>query len=186
LSDHLSSNCQKDFVAEISKLTARGDFILNRRNWLKRKSFDASAAIVMPSGTGVNIHFLGGHTNELRMIAQAGFKLVRTDCTWSDIERQKGECDWSAQDELTSHLLESGLRPIYVLDYSNPLYERNIDGYALALAKPQKCLEPVINFWGEKDVQSECIPAIRWGCRRSESLIRVTSATRSGSFAFPI
>jgi hypothetical protein len=34
-------------------------------------------------------------------------------------------------------------------------------------------LEPVINFLEEKDVQSKYIPALRLGCRRSESLIRV-------------
>jgi len=39
------------------------------------------------------------------------------------IERKKGAYDWSAYEELTANLEKRGLRALYILDYSNPLYE---------------------------------------------------------------
>jgi len=81
---------------------------------------------VIPAGVGVNIHFTRGHEADLDMIAAAGFKFVRMDFTWQGIERKKGEYDWSAYDELTANLEKRGLRALYILDYSNPLYEETI------------------------------------------------------------
>lgn len=78
---------------------------------------------VLPAGVGVNIHFITGHEQDLDMIAAAGFKIVRQDFFWTDIERKKGDYDWSEYDILTSNLEKHGLRPYYILDYSNPLYE---------------------------------------------------------------
>jgi hypothetical protein len=78
---------------------------------------------VLPQGVGVNIHFTRGHARDLDLIAVAGFKVVRMDFAWGGIERKKGEYDWSAYDELTAGLEKRGLRPMYILDYSNRLYE---------------------------------------------------------------
>ena len=78
---------------------------------------------VIPAGVGVNIHFVGGHQRDLDMIADAGFKWVRMDFAWESIEKTKGVYDWSAYDELTANLEKHGLGAIYILDYSNPLYE---------------------------------------------------------------
>lgn len=80
---------------------------------------------VIPNGVGVNIHFVRGHTNDLDMIAGAGFKFIRMDFSWSGTERKKGEYDWSGYDELTANLEKRGIRPLYILDYSNPLYEES-------------------------------------------------------------
>jgi hypothetical protein len=60
------------------------------------------------------------------MIAAAGFKFIRMDFGWGGIERKKGEYDWSAYDELTANLEKRGLRALYILDYSNPLYEETV------------------------------------------------------------
>lgn len=79
--------------------------------------------LVMPKGVGVNIHFNRGHEKDLDMIAAAGFKFVRMDLGWGGIERSKGDYDWSAYDELTANLEKRGLSAIYILDYSNDLYE---------------------------------------------------------------
>ncbi len=79
--------------------------------------------LVFPQGVGVNIHFTRGHEKDLDMIAAAGIKVVRMDMTWAGIERKQGEYDFSAYDELTANLLKRGLRPLYILDYSNRLYE---------------------------------------------------------------
>jgi len=81
---------------------------------------------VIPAGVGVNIHFNRGHEKDLDMIAAAGFRFIRMDLGWSSIERVKGEYDWSEYDELTANLDRRGLRAIYILDYSNPLYEQEV------------------------------------------------------------
>jgi hypothetical protein len=82
--------------------------------------------LVIPAGVGVNIHFTRGHEQDLEMIAAAGFKFIRMDFGWAGIERSKGEYNWSAYDELTGNLEKRGLRAIYILDYSNPLYEETV------------------------------------------------------------
>src|SRR5512141_1548149 len=80
-------------------------------------------APVIPAGVGVNIHFVTGHEKDLDLIVSAGFKFVRMDFGWGGTERKKGEYDWSGYEELQAHLEQRGLRPIYILDYSNGLYE---------------------------------------------------------------
>jgi hypothetical protein len=82
--------------------------------------------LVVPAGMGVNIHFNRGHERDLELIAAAGFKFIRMDLGWAGIERVKGQYDWSAYDELTANLEKRGLRAIYILDYSNPLYEETV------------------------------------------------------------
>jgi hypothetical protein len=81
---------------------------------------------VIPAGVGVNIHFVKGHERDLDMIAAAGFKFVRMDFTWAGIERKRGEYDWSGYEELTANLEKRGIRALYILDYSNPLYEEEV------------------------------------------------------------
>ena len=81
---------------------------------------------VLPAGVGVNIHFTKGRAEDLDLIAAAGFKFIRMDFGWAGVERKKGQYDWSAYDELTANLEKRGLRAIYILDYSNPLYEKAI------------------------------------------------------------
>lgn len=78
---------------------------------------------VLPEGVGINIHFTRGRERDLDLIAAAGFKFVRMDFGWAGIERTKGVYDWSAYEELTANLERRKLRPIYILDYSNRLYE---------------------------------------------------------------
>lgn len=82
--------------------------------------------LVLPAGVGVNIHFNRGHEKDLDLIAAAGIKVVRMDLGWAGIERTKGQYDWSAYDELTANLEKRGLQPMYILDYSNPLYEEAV------------------------------------------------------------
>lgn len=81
---------------------------------------------VIPAGVGVNIHFTRGHERDLDLIATAGFRFVRMDFTWEAIERRQGSYDWSAYDELTANLEKRGLRALYILDYSNRLYEKTV------------------------------------------------------------
>jgi len=81
---------------------------------------------VIPAGVGVNIHFTRGHAADLDLIAAAGCKFVRMDFSWQGTERKAGDYDWSAYDELTANLDRRGLRALYILDYSNALYEEAI------------------------------------------------------------
>ncbi|MDB6068495.1 MAG: hypothetical protein JWR26_4703 [Pedosphaera sp.] len=81
---------------------------------------------IFPAGAGVNIHFTKGREKDLDLIAAAGFKWVRMDFIWESIEHKKGEYDWSAYDELTANLEKRKLRALYILDYSNPLYEARV------------------------------------------------------------
>jgi len=78
---------------------------------------------VLPAGVGVNIHFTTGHEKDLDLIAAGGFRFIRMDFGWGGIERKKGEYNWSAYEGLTDNLEKRGLRAIYILDYSNSLYE---------------------------------------------------------------
>lgn len=82
--------------------------------------------LVLPQGMGVNIHFTRGHERDLDLIAQAGFKWIRMDFGWAATERAKGSYDWHEYDELTANLEKRGLRAIYILDYSNSLYEETV------------------------------------------------------------
>lgn len=72
---------------------------------------------------GVNIHFTGAPSRDLDLIAGAGFGWVRMDFTWSRIERERGRYDFTPYDELVDGLSSRGLRALFILDYSNRLYE---------------------------------------------------------------
>src|SRR5512144_2221392 len=82
---------------------------------------------IIPAGVGVNIHFVTGQERDLDLIAAAGFKFIRMDFAWGGIERKKGEYDWSGYEELLGNLERRGMRAIFILDYSNPLYEEAIE-----------------------------------------------------------
>lgn len=78
----------------------------------------------VPDGFGVNIHFTG-QPRDLDLIAEAGFKFIRMDLTWSGIEREKGVYNFerTGYDALTEACAKQGIRVLYILDYSNRLYE---------------------------------------------------------------
>lgn len=78
----------------------------------------------IPDGLGVNIHFRHGG-KQLDMIRDAGFKVIRMDLTWAAVERKKGEYRFAevGYDDLTRGCAKRDIRLLYILDYSNPLYE---------------------------------------------------------------
>lgn len=84
---------------------------------------DSLPQMRIPAGVGVNVHFTVGHERDLKMIGAAGFKFVRMDFDWAAIEKRKGEYNWSDYDAFTTELERHGLRPYFIFDYSNPLYE---------------------------------------------------------------
>ncbi len=72
---------------------------------------------------GINIHFTNPRPGVMRMIAAAGFRWVRMDFVWSNTERIKGRYDFRSYDQLLAALRRYHLRPLWILDYGNPLYD---------------------------------------------------------------
>ena len=77
---------------------------------------------VIPGGFGVNIHFRD-EPRDLDMIADAGFRFIRMDLAWGGVEREKGVYNFGGYDALTEGCEKRGIRILYILDYSNKLYE---------------------------------------------------------------
>ncbi len=80
----------------------------------------------IPGGFGVNIHFTG-EPRDLDLIAQGGFKFIRMDFGWAGVEKVKGVYDFekSGYDALTAGCTKRGIHMLYILDYSNKLYEED-------------------------------------------------------------
>ncbi len=83
--------------------------------------------LVLPDTCGVNIHFTRGHEKDLDLIAAAGFKFIRMDFSWEVTEQKRGQYDWLDYDELVINLKKRGLRALFILDYSNGIYEPDVD-----------------------------------------------------------
>ena len=79
----------------------------------------------VPDGLGVNIHFRGAPAKDLDMIKEGGFRFIRMDFEWQTIESEKGKYAFEPYDQLTDGLQGRGIRALYILDYSNPLYEKD-------------------------------------------------------------
>lgn len=81
----------------------------------------------IPEGLGVSIHLKNTDERDIQAIADAGFKWVRVDLFWENIEKQKGKYDFEqpGYDELNKWLKDKGIKPYYILDYSNGIYEEN-------------------------------------------------------------
>jgi len=81
--------------------------------------------LVVPEGFGVNIHFTG-EPQDLDLIRDGGFRWIRMDLSWSGVEREKGVYNFerAGYDALTAGCEKRGIRIIYILDYSNRLYEQ--------------------------------------------------------------
>ncbi|PTU30089.1 cellulase family glycosylhydrolase [Stenotrophobium rhamnosiphilum] len=80
-------------------------------------------APALANSPGQSIHFVKGNTKDLDLMAAAGVKVVRADFKWDAIESQKGVYNWAPYDELVNNLTARGMRPYFILDYSNALYE---------------------------------------------------------------
>ena len=78
------------------------------------------------AGMGVNIHFTDPKAGELEMLSQAGFRWVRMDCGWGQIEKKTGIYDFSAYDRLLASLDKFHLRAVLILDYGNNLYDHGL------------------------------------------------------------
>lgn len=89
-------------------------------------------------GLGVNVHFssLADANAEIASLASVGFRFVRIDLLWSLVEQQKGHYDFSSYQRIMSVLVAHTIRPIFILDYNNPLYD-NTSSPALTEVGPR-------------------------------------------------
>jgi hypothetical protein len=77
----------------------------------------------------VNVHLDDG-LEDLDIAKAMGFRIVRTDVTWSKVETRPGVYDWEPYDQLVSRSKELGLVPLLILAYSNPIYASEWKGTA--------------------------------------------------------
>jgi hypothetical protein len=77
-----------------------------------------------PGGWGVNIHFTDPQPGEMARFREAGYRWARMDLFWGAVERKRGVYDFSTYDRLYVHLEKSGVRPLFILDYGNDLYQK--------------------------------------------------------------
>lgn len=139
--------------------------------------------LVVPEALGVNIHFTDPKPGEMEMLAGAGFRWVRMDFNWGGTERKAGEYDFGAYDRLMAALEPQGVRPVFILDYSNRLYDGGVSPasdegraafakWAAAAAKHfvgrgvvwEMYNEPNIGFWKPKpDVEAYAKLAVAVG-----------------------
>jgi hypothetical protein len=80
----------------------------------------------IPLQFGVNIHFVEPREKEIDMIADAGFRFIRTDFVWGRVERQKGIYDFTGYDQLVESLAKRSIRPLFILDYGNRHYDEGL------------------------------------------------------------
>ncbi len=83
----------------------------------------AADAPIIPEGFGVNIDFTDPQPGELKLISEAGLRWVRMDLKWDETEKQLGQYDFAAYDRLMTALAPFKIRPLFILDYGNPLYD---------------------------------------------------------------
>ena len=84
---------------------------------------DALPPPVVPQCVGVNIHFTGAPARDLDGLQAGGFGWVRMDFAWDAIEKVKGQYDFMAYDTLLAGLTARNIRPLFILDYGNDLYQ---------------------------------------------------------------
>ncbi|MDQ2800331.1 MAG: cellulase family glycosylhydrolase, partial [Armatimonadota bacterium] len=78
---------------------------------------------IIPQCVGVNIHFTGAPARDLDGLQSGGFGWIRMDFAWDSIEKVKGQYDFSAYDTLVAGLAARHIKPLFILDYGNTLYQ---------------------------------------------------------------
>jgi hypothetical protein len=91
--------------------------------------FEQIQGKAVPNGLGVNVHLDDG-LEDLDIAKAMGFRIVRTDVTWSKVETRPGVYDWKPYDKLIARSKELGLVPFLILAYSNPIYAPQWKGTA--------------------------------------------------------
>ncbi len=77
---------------------------------------------IFGSGWGVNIHFTREQPSEVKKIADAGFKWVRMNYFWHQVEDTAGKYNFWAYEELLEDLDSHRIRAIFTLSFGNKHY----------------------------------------------------------------
>lgn len=90
---------------------------------------------------GVNVHFTQPYfpkPGEMKMLADAGFRWVRTDFVWADTDTGPGPrgYDFRFYDRLVEEFTRYQLRVIFILDYNNCRYYNGKSGESACRQKP--------------------------------------------------
>ena len=83
----------------------------------------------VPQGVGIEIHFVDPQPGEMRMLAASGVRWIRMDFDWSGTETARGQYDFTAYDRLVALLEQYKIRPVFILCYSNALYDEGLSPY---------------------------------------------------------
>jgi hypothetical protein len=75
-----------------------------------------------PGSAGVEIEHIEDNPAALSLVQSLGFRWIRTEMFWGDIETVEGVYDFSWYDGLVSDLASYGLQPEFILCDGNPLY----------------------------------------------------------------
>lgn len=73
--------------------------------------------------SGVAFHFTQPDVLAFQKMKSMGLGIARTDLQWQSVERSRGIYNFATFDALTDAMTSAGIRPMYILDYSNPIYE---------------------------------------------------------------
>ena len=134
----------------------------------------------LPDGTvgaGLGIVIRRPADVDLQAVRAAGFRIVRTNFNWQSSETTPGTYDFKAMRRQADAMRRAGLRPMFILDYGNPLYsppvrtnrynvvtmrpaapndERSVAAFAafaVAGARAFAGYAPIWEIWNEPDVK---------------------------------
>ena len=83
----------------------------------------------VPESVGINIHFTDPQPGEMKMLAASGVRWIRMDFDWSRTETARAQYDFATYDRLMARLEPYKIRPVFILCYSNELYDGGLSPY---------------------------------------------------------
>ena len=106
----------------------------------------------VPSGLGVNTHFVEGSKKDYSMIEDAGIDIIREDVLWQRVEKEPGVYDFSVLDKYLKDLRDRDLRLLFILTYGNKLYDNGQAPYTAEgrAASARFCKAMAAHFAGEE------------------------------------
>ncbi len=79
----------------------------------------------VPGGLALNAAHIWAPSEQFDRIADTGVSYIRHATFWKEIERQKGEYDFSRMQGVVDALEPQGVGVLFILAYNNPLYENH-------------------------------------------------------------
>lgn len=84
-----------------------------------------------PMAIGVDTHSVGESLTAMQQMFNCGIRVIRTDLSWNLVETSQGQYIFSDPnhnyDQFVARATTAGLTVMFILDYSNPLYD---NGYS--------------------------------------------------------